>query len=84
MDDTCFDVTGYAKVTCNYYKASGKYYASGKCYVKQALINELIYPGAIGRWMRDKGCLPGLASGRWEEFFTVRVDERYTELVVPA
>ena len=74
----------YIKIQCMYFKQSGKYYSDGCEWFDKLLFNGCIYPSEYGERLRELKKLPGLQSGTWEEgFFTVKVQGKYTELVMP-
>lgn len=64
-----------------YFKANGKFYATGECEWDNTVLVGCIYPREIGRKMNEACKLPGLSSGKWDGPFTVGID--YPELVLP-
>lgn len=73
----------YVKIKCTYFKPSGKYYADGCEWFAKKLFEGCIYPISYGKRLLELKSLPGLRSGIWDGPFTVKVQGKYTELVIP-
>lgn len=68
-------------VKCIYFKSSGKYYTEGSINVDDSVINEFIYPRAIGKRLNELKMLPGLNSGEWKHSFVCYPEDLYPELI---
>lgn len=76
------------KVRCTYFKESGKYYCDSTeegewTEFPDGMFVSCIYPSQIGRRLRELEKLPGLVNGTWNGPFTITVEGKYTELVLP-
>jgi hypothetical protein len=70
-------------VVCHYYAKTGKWKYTGAAYFPKTLFENCIYPSEYGKKLRELNKLPGLRSGTWSDFFTVEVEDKYSELVLP-
>ena len=73
--------TELVKITCVYFKDSGKYYCDGECEIAKSLLDGCIYPREIGQRLNSLKLLPGLHSGTWDGPFLIEPEESYPELV---
>ena len=76
------------KIKFEYFKPSGKWYASGEADFDPNVFHKCIYPKEFGRRALELKILPGLIGGTWTGPFTVcpmrhNDGSDYTELVLP-
>lgn len=71
------------EITCKYFKESGKACLEATLKYPEELFKDCIYPREYGRLLNRLGKLPGLQCGRWDYYYTVDVEGKYEELVIP-
>ena len=61
-------------IHCVYFQASGKFYSTGQAAFDVGIFRACFFPREVARLLRNRSQLPGLASGYWNDPFTIDFD----------